>query len=235
MSPPDTTGSPHRRPTRTLPVTLYFIRHGQTDWNAELRLQGQRDIPLNAKGRAQATRNGGVLAELLAMEPVDGDTTGNETTGAEASSASASLDVRFDFVSSPLSRTSETMSRARAAMGLAPDRFRTDARLAEICFGDWEGRTWPELRANEPDAVAERNRDPFHFRPPGDAETYADVTARLVAFLETLTRDTVIVSHGGVSRVLRGHLLGLPHDEITELKVPQDKVMRVAGGTIAWF
>ena len=59
---------------------VYFVRHGQTDWNAEHRLQGQADVPLNALGRAQAERNGRRLAELIA------DPTG------------------FDFVASPLYR-----------------------------------------------------------------------------------------------------------------------------------
>jgi broad specificity phosphatase PhoE len=48
--------------------TIYYIRHGETDWNAQGRLQGGRDIPLNDLGRTQATLAGGILAGLLARE-----------------------------------------------------------------------------------------------------------------------------------------------------------------------
>lgn len=91
--------------------TIYFIRHGQTDWNAEGRFQGQCDIPLNDTGRAQAGRNGRALA--TAIGAADG----------------------FDFVSSPLQRASETMRILRRELGLDPTDFRTDARLVEINVG----------------------------------------------------------------------------------------------------
>ena len=46
---------------------LYFVRHGETDWNRERRLQGQHDIPLNALGRVQASRCGLILRDLFAQ------------------------------------------------------------------------------------------------------------------------------------------------------------------------
>ncbi len=99
-------------------MLIYVIRHGQTDWNAESRLQGQKDIPLNDTGRQQATGNGLALGAIL---------------GADA--------AQFDFVASPLGRTRETMERLRRAMGLDPTAYRTDDRLKEVSFGDWEGFT----------------------------------------------------------------------------------------------
>ena len=46
---------------------LYFIRHGETDWNAEGRYQGSQDIPLNARGRGQADLNGKLLADSFGL------------------------------------------------------------------------------------------------------------------------------------------------------------------------
>ena len=105
-------------------LLTYMIRHGQTAWNAEGRLQGQKDIPLNDTGRAQAAGNGRALKAILRDTVSD-----------------------FDFVASPLGRTRETMELLRGAMGLDPSAYRTDPRLVEVSFGDWEGHTLPELTA----------------------------------------------------------------------------------------
>ncbi|MBI1383979.1 MAG: histidine phosphatase family protein [Rhizobiales bacterium] len=192
---------------------MYFVRHGQTDWNAEGRLQGGRDIPLNDLGRAQAARNGRRLAELIGAPD------------------------RFHFVASPLARARETMALIRREMGLTPDDYATDNRLTEIAFGDWEGRRWADLHAEEPDALAMRARDPFGFRPPGKAESYADLTRRVAAWVAGLEggQALVVVSHGGVSRALRGHLLALPRHQIPELRTPQDEVLRIDGREIDWL
>jgi broad specificity phosphatase PhoE len=103
------------------PRKLYFVRHGETDWNAERRLQGRRDVPLNALGRKQAARCGELLRELLVV--------GGATPR------------QFAFTSSPLSRARETMAILRTALGVAPEDYAIDARLAELSFGRWEGLT----------------------------------------------------------------------------------------------
>jgi probable phosphoglycerate mutase len=165
--------------------TLYYIRHGETDWNVERRLQGQKDIPLNARGRAQARHCGEILRDLLAR---DGrDPAGN------------------DYVSSPLSRARVTMELARTAMGLPPDAYSVDPQLTEISFGAWEGYTIAEMRQRDPQGTVQREQDKWHFQSPG-GESYKMVAARMGAWYETLTRDTVAAAHGGTARGLMAYL-----------------------------
>ncbi|HVY43978.1 MAG TPA: histidine phosphatase family protein [Hyphomicrobiaceae bacterium] len=191
-------------------VVLYFVRHGETDWNAIRRYQGQTDVPLNDKGRTQAARNGRVLRELIGER----------------------ADV--DFVASPLLRAAETMSIVRREMGLPPHDFRRDDRLQEIHFGHWEGRIWDVLSVEDPHHFEARQADPFNWRPIG-GESYADLAERARRWLAEIERDTVAVSHGGVSRVIRGHILGLPTHEVPLLEVPQDKVLVLRRGSQEWI
>ncbi len=191
-------------------VTLYLIRHGETDWNRDQRYQGQADIPLNDTGRAQAQRNGEILRQIL--------------PGLAAA----------DFVSSPLSRARETMEIMRAALSLAPQAFRTDAELMELHYGHWEGHLATELPASDPEGVAGKSADPFGWRPRG-GESYADLMIRTARWLNTIERDTVAVTHGGVTRVARGALLGLDTRLVPTLDVPQDRILVLEGKSMRWI
>lgn len=164
---------------------LYFVRHGETDWNRERRLQGQHDIPLNALGRSQASRCGPLMRDLL------------ERNGGSA--------AQYDYVSSPLGRARETMELMRTAMGLDAGSYRTDARLMEMSFGRWEGFTYAELQAREAPALAARELDKWGFVLPG-GESYAQLQVRVRAWYEGLQRDCVVAAHGGVCRALIAHL-----------------------------
>ena len=166
---------------------LYFIRHGETDWNVERRLQGQHDTPLNARGRSQALHCGMVLRGLIGRAGRTPDT--------------------FDFVASPLGRTRETMELVRAALDVDPQGYATDARLAELSFGRWEGFTFAELQQNPADrsALAGREHDKWRVVPPG-GESYADLLVRVRQWHAGVTRDTVVVSHGVVCRTLIVHV-----------------------------
>lgn len=189
--------------------TIYFVRHGETDWNAGRRLQGQTDICLNATGRQQAARNGRVLKELIRER------------------------AALDFIASPLSRTCETMEIVCTEIGPHCPDYRTDARLKEINFGHWEGFTWAELPDRDPEGYQARMCDPFNWRPK-NGESYRDLMERIAGWWETLESDAVVVSHGGVSRVLRGLLLNIDPDEVCDLPVPQDKVLVLRPGHMVW-
>lgn len=190
--------------------TLYIVRHGETDWNAERRYQGQADIPLNAKGRLQARRNGEALGALM---PAIADA---------------------DFVSSPLGRARETMNILRTALGLAPDLFRLDGRLKELNYGHWEGKLQSELPTLDPQGLAMRAADPYRWRPEG-GESYADLMIRSLDWLKDVTRDTVVVAHGGTLRTLSAHLLGLDPARVPDLDAPQDCVLVLRAGAAEWL
>ena len=161
--------------------TVYYIRHGETDWNVTGRLQGRRDVPLNARGRAQAMHCGEILRELFTRD-------GRNV-------------AEVDFVSSPLGRARTTMELARVPLGLPADGYRIEPKLAEIAFGEWEGFTIAQLHTRDPQRIAAREQDKWHFVPPG-GESYQAVSLRMREWYEGLARDTVAVAHGGTARGL---------------------------------
>ena len=191
---------------------VYIARHGQTQWNAEHRLQGQADTDINALGRKQATRNGRRLAELV-KNPGD-----------------------FDFVASPMRRTRETMELMRTAMGLDPLAYRTDPRLVEMSFGDWQGFTFAELEARLPGSTRGRRSGKWDFQPPGEgAESYQMLLERIKPWFDALDRQTVCVTHGGVMRCIFRLVTGMPKYEAARLEIPQDRLLRLEGRSLEWL
>jgi broad specificity phosphatase PhoE len=160
---------------------LYYIRHGETAWNAEGRFQGSRDIPLNDKGRAQASAAGSILRELMTRDGL--------------------VPADFHYVSSPLGRARVTMDLLRATLALPERGYALDDRLREISWGHWEGLTSPEMEAHDAVTFAARARDRWGVTAP-QGETYAALTARVSAWLDELPGDTVAVAHGGTMRAL---------------------------------
>ena len=147
---------------------LLLIRHGESTWNAEHRLQGQADPPLSTLGRQQA-------AALLPF--LDG--------------------VPARALSSDLTRAMETATLL--GLGGSP----TDPRWREIDIGDWAGHTLDEL---DPADVAAWQRGEL---APPNAETFAELQARVAAAVEDLEgEDAVVVTHGGCVRAATAHLTG---------------------------
>jgi probable phosphoglycerate mutase len=188
---------------------LYFIRHGQTDWNAEGRYQGSRDIPLNAIGRAQADLNGKLLRQLFERE--------------------GRLPGEFSWHVSPLGRTTETMNRVRAAFDVELPVAAPDRRLVEVSFGIYEGQLHSELSAGERAIAGERDASFWDFRPP-QGESYEDVAQRVLSFAAELRGPAVVVAHGGILRILRRLIEDFPAERTVNWFPPQDSVVHFIDG-----
>jgi probable phosphoglycerate mutase len=196
-----------------MPV-LYFIRHGETEFNVARRLQGRSETSLNARGRMQCGDYAGVLRDLFERDrhqPFD-----------------------YAYVSSPLLRARETMELMRAELGLEPKAYAIDDRLAEISYGEWEGFTLAEIQARDPGVLQRREREKWNFLPPG-GESYREVAKRVAAWYATVTRDTVVAAHGGVARALMANFHILPEEEATHADIPHGIVYVFDGGTLARY
>ena len=188
-------------------LTLYVIRHGECEHNVAGRVAGQNDSPLTATGRMQARANGTLLAQVA------GDLSS------------------FGFFASPQHRAASTMELVREGAGLSANEYIADRRLMEIDFGDHTWMTMAELDAGGHKRLSAQSWD---YRRP-DGESWADVHDRVGRFLNSLSSDAVIVTHGGTARMVRGHYLGLSPDNILRYNAPHAGIMRLAHGTEAWF
>ena len=188
---------------------LYMLRHGETAWNTERRMQGTKNSALTEHGRSQALAMGRALRAELAHEP--GPTI---------------------FLRSPLGRVRETSEIVGREIGLDPSQWRDDPRLAELSYGEWEGFTWAEIEVNRPNALADWRADPHGFMPPG-GESHIDLSRRSAAVLAEIVASatrTVVVSHGVSGAVVRGLNLGLDAQAMFVLEKPQDAFFRLLAG-----
>lgn len=158
---------------------IIAVRHGETAWNVDTRIQGQLDIGLNAQGRWQAERVGAALAE----ESID------------------------HIYSSDLERAHTTAQAiARHARNSTAREVALHQGLRERGFGSFEGETWADIAQKWPDqSLRWKQRDP-HFAPPG-GETPTELLARVSATVNDIAaRHTgehiVLVAHGGVMDML---------------------------------
>jgi broad specificity phosphatase PhoE len=189
--------------------TIYYVRHGETDWNAQGRLQGEQDVPLNDLGRRQSIDAGGILGDLFARD------------GRNAAS--------LEFVASPLGRARQTMELVRAVLWLQPQQYAIDERLREIGYGAWEGSTLPEAQAKNPDVFERRQAEKWTVSPPG-GESYVSVQARITEWYDQLAGDTVAVAHGGTARALMVALGFETPESAADLTIEQGAVYVFGAG-----
>ena len=197
------------------PHRLIFVRHGETAYNAENRLQGQLDTPLNARGREQARAIGGTLRSLIGPE-ID------------------RLDEAQAFFASPLVRARETMEIARDAMGLEPKHYHLDPVLKELSFGVWEGQTWSEIEVRDAKGLRARREERWAFAPEG-GESYAMLVDRLRPWLGGLTGDVFVVSHGGVARAVMTLIAGVAPAKAADAPIVQGRALCFENGTCHWM
>jgi broad specificity phosphatase PhoE len=193
---------------------LFLIRHGETSWNADRRLQGQIDTELNGRGRAQAREAAHTLCSVA-----------REIAGAT-------------FMASPLSRTRETleiMMGELVAMGrlAKPKAYPTDDRLMELSFGRWEGLTWKEVRRNDHADYVARSADIWNVAPPG-GESYAQLALRAGPLLASLAPGTAVVTHGGITRVALQLLAGFAPERAAKAPIRQGDVLVFDNGKARW-
>jgi broad specificity phosphatase PhoE len=188
-------------------ITLYFARHGETVANVEHRFQGRNDTPLTEHGREQAKMLAAILHSCLADSNMP------------------------QFVSSPLPRARTTTELILDALGL-PRVYETEPRLMEINLGAWDGLTDAEAEALDPEMWKKRANDKWNVRVPGGGENYAMVAERVTQWAHGIERDTVAISHGATTRILRGLFLGLTWKEMSDLDERQDCIFRYRDGKL---
>jgi len=169
---------------------IWVVRHGQTDWNAQRRIQGHTPTELNSAGRMQAA----FLAEWLA-----------QTRRHHPFAA---------IYASDLPRASQTASIIGKRLGLAVS---TTSQLRERDLGQFEGKTWEEVRSAR---AANGNRlvengDLADWTGVAGVESDEQLWQRVSAVLDNIAAkhagaDVLVVSHGGVMKHLIWHILGLP-------------------------
>ena len=151
---------------------IIAVRHGETAWNVDTRIQGLRNIPLNEQGTWQAER----LAQALR---------GHAPFAA--------------IYSSDLQRTMDTATPIGGATGM---QVTPEPGLRERGFGEFEGLTFSELERHSPmDTVRWRQRDPDWAPPGGETlRTVRErITATVDRLAERhLGEQIVLVTHGGV-------------------------------------
>lgn len=197
-------------------MRLVLIRHGESTYNAEGRIQGQRDAPLSERGRAQAER----VAQRLRGVPFDACYASDLARAADTARAIMQYHAETPFAMTPL--------------------------LREICFGVFEGRTVPEIRDTYPDEYAEWDQDRHDYTPPGAesvADLHARA-GRALAWVRGRGHEgtVLVVSHGGLLRSLIANALGLAcedrlrfHLDNTSLTIIEDEqwgpTLRLANDT----
>lgn len=181
---------------------MLLIRHGETDWNRDRRVQGHLDIGLNATGRAQARRLGAALAERDAIARI---------------------------YSSDLVRALDT---ARAMVHFTHAALVPMAALRERHFGTFEGLSFAQASAQFPDQAWHWQHRTPDWSPPGGGESLLVFRQRVLATIRALGAKNIgqhiaLVTHGGVLDILYRAATGLGLQDTRTWKIGNATINRV--------
>jgi len=180
---------------------IFLLRHGETVWNRECRLQGHKDSNLTQKGKEQAQNSGYHLQQVIGRPP--------------------------RLFCSPLGRCRETAAEIAKIVDFDLDRIEYDGRVKERSFGRWEGQKISDVKLFDADAYRLTTDNRWDVAPP-DGESYSMVAKRLECWLtEVQGGSVVLVSHGCAGRILRGIYLGLSAEEIYGLDEPHEAIYKL--------
>lgn len=171
-------------------LSLYLVRHGQTDFSAHNRFCGSIDPPLNATGVA--------MAEALGARYGAGPSAGERWRAIYAS---------------PLVRTQQTAAPTARAAGIG---LTIEDGLREIAYGEWEGRPEADVQREDSARFAAWAAHPGHVAPPGGESGY-DIAARAMAAIGRIRAahsdgKVLVVSHKATLRVIICALTGIDVD-----------------------
>ena len=177
---------------------LFFIRHGQTDWNAETRYQGITDTTLSSLGIQQAQQNAALLQSQLRELGLEQD--------------------QLTLMTSPLLRAKQTAEIIGESFSpnLAPVENR---RFRELSMGRWEGLTSHEVKERHYEERKSRKSDRWSFKPLG-GESMAERSEVIEKALSELPPNTILVTHCVVLRIIYHVLGGLSKEEATAVETP---------------
>ncbi len=184
---------------------IFVLRHGETEFNADKKLQGHCDSSLTSKGSDQARRVGTTLKQYVENRP-------------------------FRVYSSTLGRALQTSQIVCEELNYSYENLNKEPRLKEFSLGEWEQRTIPSLEQEVPNLLAQND---WYLQAP-NCETYESVRERLSSWLSDVTHDEdiVVVSHGLTGIVLRGLLLGMDYTQVWQQDLPQDAFFIIEDGRI---
>ncbi len=187
---------------------IYFVRHGETEWNRLGLIQGWTDIPLNDTGHLQAQCVG------------------------RAFSAHPEVTRDCRFVVSPMVRTRQTMVHIADSLSLPESHISISPAIKELGFGVWEGKPFWELKASPIYPADPETR--YSWRPTG-GESYEDGQERLSDWLKGIQDPTVVVSHGALGRCLIGLLTNQTIREMVGIRMHQGRFCKIYKGKAEWF